>query len=264
MGKSKEDTKSIQGMHYRSFGDSHLPAVLMLHGGGLSGRMWDEVAGYLADYHVILPDLPGHGGSSQLDLSLEDCAQRLIDLVGQEANPHLPVHLVGLSLGGALALHLMQKQPDQFSRVAISGTSSGLSRVEALMNNLNAPLYNLPPSWLATLTSKTFGIPDRFHDQIVQATIPLKPATIKAMSRVLTEFKLPQAPAPNLLVLVGEKETRIALQSARKLSNQLQCEARRVPKAGHVWNFQMPQLFAETVSGWIENKELPNLQPLTL
>ncbi|WP_010268911.1 alpha/beta fold hydrolase [Paenibacillus senegalensis] len=261
MGKEKKS--SVQGVHYRTLGDFQLPSIVLLHGGGLSGRMWDEVALHLKDYHVIIPDLPGHGESSEIALSLEDCTQKLFKLTLEAANPDQPVHLVGLSLGGAIALHLMHEEPQRFSRVVISGTSSGLSRAEAFINNLNAPMYRwLPAAWLAALTIKSLDIPERFRSQLIQDTIPMQPATIKAMSRILMEFKLPQAPAPDLLVLVGEKETRLAIQSARKLCRQLHCEGRKVPRAGHAWNFQMPHSFAETVANWIEHKELTGLLQL--
>lgn len=252
-----------EGLSYHTYGDFLAPNIVLLHGGGLSGKMWDEVVSSLTNYHVIVPDLPGHGGSAQLTLNLDVCTQLLFQLISHAANPEQPVHLVGLSLGGALALHLMQAKPLMFSRVMISGTSSGLNRMEVMLNNLNAPMYKiLPASWIAALTIKSMRIPDRFHGQIVQDTLPIKPDTVRAMSRILAEFKLPKAPATELLVVVGEQETGLAVQSARKLCRQLQCEGRKVSGVGHAWNFQNPQLFAATIANWIENKPLSELVKL--
>lgn len=40
------------------------PTILLIHGACGCGREWDLVTPYLSDdYHVLLPDLPGHGDS---------------------------------------------------------------------------------------------------------------------------------------------------------------------------------------------------------
>ncbi len=81
-------------------------------------------------------------------------------------------------------------------------------------------------------------------------------------------FKLPaglsRATAPTLVV-VGQKEYGMMKQSARDLvaalPNAKGCIARKV---GHNWSLEAPELFAQTVRAWIENKLLPDqLLPLS-
>ncbi len=51
-------------LHYVDWGRDDAPALLLIHGGRDHCRNWDWVAERLADrYHVIAPDLRGHGDS---------------------------------------------------------------------------------------------------------------------------------------------------------------------------------------------------------
>ncbi len=48
-------------LHYVTWGDESLPALLLIHGGRDHCRNWDWVAEHLADrYHIVAPDLRGH------------------------------------------------------------------------------------------------------------------------------------------------------------------------------------------------------------
>jgi pimeloyl-ACP methyl ester carboxylesterase len=82
------------------------PTILLLHGGGLNAHTWDVVCDLLhAEYRCIALDLRGHGDSQWSDdgdYSLEAHASDLSRVVSALALD--PVVLVGMSLGGAVAL----------------------------------------------------------------------------------------------------------------------------------------------------------------
>ena len=86
-------------LHYREQGETSQETIVLLHGGGLSGSMWEEVMQELAGYHCIAPDLPEHGGSKDCGpLTADHCAAELMELLqGRDR-----IHLVGLSLGERL------------------------------------------------------------------------------------------------------------------------------------------------------------------
>ncbi|MEH6890050.1 alpha/beta hydrolase [Bacillus sp. JJ864] len=50
-------------LQYKEYGNDNAPLMLLLHGGGVSGWMWDKQVQYFSRYHCIVPDLPGHGVS---------------------------------------------------------------------------------------------------------------------------------------------------------------------------------------------------------
>lgn len=87
-------------------GDSRLPAVILLHGGGQTRYSWGRAARELvqAGYHVIALDLRGHGESDWADDGDYSLNAFVADLQAVIATLEHPPALVGASLGGATAL----------------------------------------------------------------------------------------------------------------------------------------------------------------
>jgi pimeloyl-[acyl-carrier protein] methyl ester esterase len=82
--------------------------VVMLHGWAMHSGLWRAFAEQLAvGRQVICLDLPGHGRS---DTVQPYTLEVLVDELAL-ALPEKPCHLVGWSLGGALALCLAEKYP---------------------------------------------------------------------------------------------------------------------------------------------------------
>tara|TARA_B110000503_G_scaffold72604_1_gene112299 strand:+ start:457 stop:1362 length:906 start_codon:yes stop_codon:yes gene_type:complete len=111
-------------LHYVDWGNPDRPPMLLIHGGRDHCRNWDWVAEHFAkDYHIIAPDLRGHG-DSQWEASgnytqisyVYDIAQLL-----QQKNMH-DVTVIGHSLGGAIALMYTALFPERVKKlVAIEG-----------------------------------------------------------------------------------------------------------------------------------------------
>ncbi|MEW2503430.1 alpha/beta fold hydrolase [Amycolatopsis sp. CA-161197] len=78
------------------------PAVLLLHGLGATGTVWDGLT-ELLDRRVLVPDLPGHGGSAPLPAYSFPALAAEVAAGLDEAGP---VVVVGHSLGGVVALEL--------------------------------------------------------------------------------------------------------------------------------------------------------------
>ncbi len=113
-------------LHYLDWGNADAPDLVLLHGGQDHAHNWDWVARELrADWHVIAPDLRGHGDSAwSMDgtYTLAAYIYDLTQLIQQRTRP--PVTLVGHSLGGVIALRYAGLYPDTVSRlVSIEGLS---------------------------------------------------------------------------------------------------------------------------------------------
>lgn len=98
------------------------PALVLLHGWSLSGLAFSELADHLADFRLLLPDLPGHGGSSPapsptLPALADDLAAWLAVTVPG------PVRLGGWSLGGMLAMELTARPYVPVERLLLIGTT---------------------------------------------------------------------------------------------------------------------------------------------
>src|SRR5258708_4241676 len=97
-----------------------LPALVLVHGFPLDGRMWREQVAALSDIRqVIAPDLPGHGenpsGSplGSMD-ALAESLGALLDGQGLGA-----VDLAGFSMGGYVALAFCARFPDRVRSMAL-------------------------------------------------------------------------------------------------------------------------------------------------
>ncbi len=102
--------------------------MVLLHGAGADGSQlsWKHVAPHLARrFHVLAPDLPGHGGIPALPEPTTDAyLDWLCDWVNSQGVGHAA--LAGLSLGGALALGYALRYPDRVDRLVLVA-SYGLS-----------------------------------------------------------------------------------------------------------------------------------------
>ena len=129
-------------LHYVDWGNPDGPPMLLIHGGRDHCRNWDWVAEHFAkDYHIIAPDLRGHG-DSQWEASgnytqisyVYDIAQLI-----QQKNMH-DVTVIGHSLGGAIALMYTALFPERVKKlVAIEGMgpspSSAAKQAEISIND---------------------------------------------------------------------------------------------------------------------------------
>ena len=111
-------------LHYVDWGNPTKPPLLLVHGGRDHCRNWDWVAARLReDWHVIAPDLRGHGdsqwsaeGSYRMDSYIYDLAQ----LIYQQRLA--PVTIIAHSLGGNIAIRYTGLYPETVRRlVAIEG-----------------------------------------------------------------------------------------------------------------------------------------------
>jgi pimeloyl-ACP methyl ester carboxylesterase len=95
--------------------------IVLLHCSGSSGAQWRALAAQLGTrYRVIAPDLIGYGaaapwsGRGEFSLAREAAAVR--SLIGRLEEP---VHLVGHSYGGAVALHIARTRPEMLRSLTL-------------------------------------------------------------------------------------------------------------------------------------------------
>jgi pimeloyl-ACP methyl ester carboxylesterase len=111
-------------LHYVDWGNTERPPLILLHGGRDHCRNWDWTAAALRDdWHVIAPDLRGHGDSQWSQdgsYSMTGYIYDLVQLVHQQRLA--PVTIIAHSLGGNIALRYAGIYPETVAKlVAIEG-----------------------------------------------------------------------------------------------------------------------------------------------
>jgi pimeloyl-ACP methyl ester carboxylesterase len=106
-------------LNYVDWGNADAPPLLLVHGGRDHARSWDWVAEKLRhDWHVIAPDLRGHGDSSwspdgnyEMSAYVYDLAQ-LIHQLGLA-----PVSVIAHSMGGNIATRYAGLYPENVKKL---------------------------------------------------------------------------------------------------------------------------------------------------
>ena len=145
-------------IHYREYGTDNQALMLFLHGGGVSGWMWERQAEYFSrDYHCIIPDLPGHGSSPPQAgrFSMHDCAVSIIELIRAKAEDK-PVTLIGFSLGAQVIVQLLSLEP-------------GLAHAAIINSALTVPNPSMI-RWIRPSVRLTFPLIQRNVDDILTAS----------------------------------------------------------------------------------------------
>ncbi|MFF2848667.1 3-oxoadipate enol-lactonase [Streptomyces sp. NPDC058001] len=114
-------------LHHRAEGPATAPPLILGPSLGTSLALWDAVAPELSTRHrVIRWDLPGHGGSpaeligpGATVADLAELVLTLADALGIDRFSY-----AGVSLGGAVGLHLAVRHPERVERLAVLCSSA--------------------------------------------------------------------------------------------------------------------------------------------
>lgn len=134
-------------LHYADWGNDAASPVILIHGGRDHCRSWDAVARALQPhFHVMAPDLRGHGDSEWAkgsSYSLSDYVYDLICLV-RSASIHQAA-IVGHSMGGMISLMYAGAYPDQVSHLAV------LDGVTVLPGSSRRQIHQRITGWISQL-----------------------------------------------------------------------------------------------------------------
>ena len=128
-------------IHYLDWGELDCPAIVFLHGGGLTAHTWDMVSLALrGEYRCVVPDLRGHGDSEWSpveDYRLETLAADLAGLVDRVGLGRFL--LVGMSLGGLVGIEYAADNVDRLAGLVIVDTGpeiqeAGAKKIRSFMS----------------------------------------------------------------------------------------------------------------------------------
>lgn len=238
------------------------PSILLLHGAGLGGWMWDAQRTRLSATHEVLtPDLPGHGANSGTDYTTNaDAVDGLAQLL--ESHGGGPAAVLGFSLGGQLALELACRYPTLVDRVSV---------VSSLMLPLRWPggaAWSLRATaplarWrlFADFQAKTSYIPEAQFDAYYASSTSVSQASLYAIGRENFGFRIPQewpdAPGAPLLI-AGEKEPAILRRGMKELHAQHERSTLELlPDVGHGVSLQRPDWFSDRLESWLNRPSGP-------
>lgn len=245
------------------FSAGHGPAVVLLHCTMSSKNQWRALSALLEkEFRVIAVDLYGYGDTAMPEeteqYTLLDEAELVRSLLDEILPPGEPVHLVGHSFGGAVALSFCHAFPERvktltvFEPVAfhlLDQSDPGFQPVMAMMHELSRLLKEGRRAEAAAVFmefwndgGKFSDFPERVQKDFAQRTQKLRLDFLALTGTPLTledyhsRLKLP------VTVIAGRLSRLPALRVAEELSQALpECHLRWV-EAGHMGPVTHPEL----------------------
>jgi len=178
-------------MNIIEYGKENQQTIMLLHGGGLSWWNYSEAAELLKDrYHVILPILDGHAGSSRCFNSIEENAEALLHYIDEHCGGQLFL-IGGLSLGGQVLVEMLAQRPS-FCEYAIIESACVIP--SKLTNILIKPMFDMSfglikKKWFAKLQFKSLKIKSDLFQNYYEDTCKISKQDMIAFGRFLRDLR---------------------------------------------------------------------------
>jgi pimeloyl-ACP methyl ester carboxylesterase len=267
----------VKGVRMRYFVGGEGPPLLLVHGLGGAASNWTELAPLLAERHrLLVPDLPGHGGSTALPAvsGLEPFADRVALVAEREGM--LPAPVVGHSLGGMVVLRLALRRPADVSALVLAG-AAGLSIGNVWGRQLLSVLSTVRPGRLAAryrgLVMRS-GILRRLVFGFVSVADPVA-LTNEAVEGFLagqllhtdldSAWQALRADDPRqelegvkcpVLVLWGAEDVQLPLGDAFEYTRRLRARLRVIPGCGHLLIGERPDACYRAIEDFLGDGRL--------
>lgn len=237
--------------------------VVLVHGLGCSSADWARLVAALADRHrVIAPDLGGHGGSPRLRgrPSIAALAGDVAALLTALDLP--PAHVVGLSLGGCVALALALDHRERvrslvlvnaFARPSRAGPRGSLRFLARLGLLACAPMRVVA----AHVARGLFPRPEQ--GELYAAAVASLSATARgtylrclwALGTFDVRGRLPEVQCPTL-VIAGAEDATVPMRSNTLLHRAIPgAELLVIPGSGHATPHDQPERFNGAVRAFV-------------
>ena len=193
--------------------DAGAPLVL-LHGFGGDGSVWDAVRALLPGTpRVVTVDLPGHGGSLQSEGRGGAGRMAKAILAGLDAAGLAEFHLVGHSMGGAVAALIAMRVGERVKSLTLVAPGGMAPEINAdlLGRYAKASTEAEISACLAEMAGPGFDVPQAVIDRFVAARA--RPGALQALDETY-QAMFPAGPAEGQGVLPEDQLAALAMPVA--------------------------------------------------
>jgi pimeloyl-ACP methyl ester carboxylesterase len=230
------------------------PVLVLLHGTRLTGAQWaTQIAALGGEFRCIAPDLPGHGTAADTPFTLAGAADSVARTIDDDAGGR--AFLVGLSLGGYVAMEVAARWPNRVAGLVLAGATAeplgiraaGYRALAAIFESVDEGFLDRVNRWFFR-----FRFPAAIAEPIIAGGFHFRGGAVAVRALVGEPFRPRLARYPGRTLLInGEFDLffRLFVRSFQDAA----VDARRVvlPWATHLSNLDRPELFAAAVRRFV-------------
>jgi len=235
-------------------GPEGAPPIVFVHGALMGRSVWRPQIDALADrFRCVSVDLPGHGTQRDLPFELDRAAAGVLRAI-DEAGGGRAV-LVGLSIGGYVAMAVAGRHPEKVRGLVIAGSTrepTGVSRLAFLL--YAGALRGVPESIVRTIA---FALFRRRYGTILAAAITAGGHFARGGARAVQHIagqrfrdRLVAYGGP-ILVVNGTLDLVFRIGAGRFIAGVPGVTNRVIPRAGHLSNVDRPEVFTGLVEEFL-------------
>ena len=205
---------------------------ILVHGLGQTDKSWDKVKGILNQDNINVETPNLFEIAKNYQLTYENVFTVFVDYCNSFSDK---LNLVGLSLGGILAIDYAILHPEKVNSITLCGVPYEMPKKLLKIQNF---IFKLMPK-------RTFENMGVSKENFIQLTNSMAELNIKEK---ISKLKC------HTLVICGEKDSA-NIESANKLNENIKnSELKIIKNAGHEVNIDAPEKFAEIIKGFLVSK----------
>ncbi len=247
-------------IRYWTTGPDTAPTVVFLHGATLDHHAWHPQAVALAErFHVVVPDLRGHGDSTGR-FSFADAVQDVLALLDHLAVDQ--VVLVGLSLGANIGQEVVRREPARVLALVVADATCNSAVRHPLAAATGVTVLRMQalqsPATFARRAARATAADPQVQQYVLDAnahrsareTVDILTSLLMTALRAEPGYRLP---VPTLL-MHGDLDRIGDIKASLRTWARSDPRARYavIPHAGHASNLDNPRAFTAVLQAFLD------------
>ena len=243
-------------IYFDEYGDPNNPTILLLHGATAVDTFTQQYEA-LHNYHLIVPHLYGAGESVAFTYDPNMLTQEIEALIKSFNKPRIIV--MGHSIGAQLAVMLVAKHPEYFSRAVFLSAWVLPNEKSIRMYCKTAPLTLklLRYKWIVRMQAKYWNYTKQqaqyMADYAQKLTVENYQAFFKQTLNIKDfpnyyDVKIP------MLAICGQRESKDIKNSLALLAQNSSCQTMMLSQAGHDFPMRCAGKLNPIITSFIEQK----------
>jgi len=238
---------TIEAVTWDAVGPPDALPIVFVHGALMGRSVWRPQIDALADrYRCISVDLPGHGTQRDRAFELDDAVAGIVRAIDEAAGGRAV--LVGLSLGGYVAMAVAGRHPERVRSLVVAGATREPTGANHVAFLLYAGMLRMAPE--AAVRAVALAWFRRRYGPVGGHFAKGGSLAVRRIAGRPFRDRLLAYGGP-ILVINGTMDLVFRISAGRFLAGVPGVTHRVIPRAGHLSNVDRPEVFTGLIEEFI-------------